>query len=225
LLLVHKDVGSKQIILPFGLKNYKYVDESLKMIGITNYRFLKKGFYYYIRKLIFPVHLAPTGNYNDDIMKKLRQVFTDGINEEPGLKVYISRRKSSRRKIANEVDILPLLRQTGFVEVFCEDLSFKEQVILFSKVKYLVANHGAGMSNMLFMAEGSSVLELRALGDYSSNCYFSLASALNLKYYYQLCSRVGSDKDFHNADLVVEIEKLQNNLQILYTKSDIPSEI
>jgi capsular polysaccharide biosynthesis protein len=195
------------LILPGHFKNKGYVSESLHIVGIKNVTFLKKENWYYLKRLTFPVHLAPTGNYNDDIMKALRNKLTANLREDPTLKIYISRSKASRRKIANEDQILPVLSQMGFKTIYCEDLSFQEQLQLFSKVKYLISNHGAGLSNMLFMSSGASVLELRKSDDGHSNCYFSLASALNLKYFYLRCLPLNNTEDSHVANVIVDVKQ------------------
>lgn len=87
-------------------------------------------------------------------------------------------------------------------------MSFKEQVALFSETSILLSNHGAGLTNMLFMPAGSNVIELRKKNDDHNNCYFSLASALNLKYYYQQCEPLNKDEDAYTANLIVEPSEL-----------------
>ncbi len=59
-----------------------------------------------------------------------------------------------------------------------------EQIHLFNSVKWLVSIHGAGLTNMIFMNKGCHILELRNKDDKDNNCYFSLASAVGLNYYY-----------------------------------------
>ena len=69
----------------------------------------------------------------------------------------------------------------GFERVFLEDLSFEEQVRLVGSASVLAGNHGAGLANMAWMLPETIVLELRLRGDSQNNCYFSLASALELE--------------------------------------------
>src|ERR1035437_4173888 len=59
---------------------------------------------------------------------------------------------------------------------------FEDQVAILSKARYVASNHGAGLTNMLFMRPGGRVLELRREGDAHNNCFFTLASALKLDY-------------------------------------------
>lgn len=197
------------VILPYYLREKSFVVESLALLGKSNSRFLEKDKWYFFRTIYFPVHLAPTGNYNDNITRKLRSVITAGCKNVPHLKIYISRRKAMHRRIENENDILPLLEQSGFKTVYCEEMPFKEQVALFSETAVLLTNHGAGLTNMLFMPAGSSVIELRKKNDNHNNCYFSLASALNLKYYYQQCEPVNKEEDAYTASIIVEQDQLQ----------------
>jgi hypothetical protein len=45
-----------------------------------------------------------------------------------------------------------------FQTIYAEDLSFEQQVKICSRARHLVSNHGAGLTNMLFMPQGASVL-------------------------------------------------------------------
>jgi capsular polysaccharide biosynthesis protein len=129
-------------------------------------------------------------------------------------RIYISRRSAGRRKIGNEDELTQIFRKFDFRLIRAEELSFEEQVKLISRARYLVSNHGAGLTNMLFMRDGGSVLELRHVSDYINNCYFILASALDLKYYYQLCKAEKDFADPHTADLIVDLKELQHNLEL-----------
>lgn len=199
-LILFKDRGvDLTLLLPSYLREKPFVQESLAMLRNSNYRFLEKDSWYYVRGLFFPVHLAPTGNYNDEVTKKLRSAFAGNTAEAPVLKIYISRSKAAHRKIANENEIQPLLERHGFKTVYCEEISFKEQVSLFNNTAILLANHGAGLTNMLFMQAGTTVIELRKSNDSHNNCYFSLASALDINYYYLQCEPVNATEDAYTG--------------------------
>ena len=197
------------VILPSYLREKSFVIESLALLGKNNFRFLEEDKWYFLRTVYFPVHLAPTGNYNDEATRKLRSAITVNSNAPAHLKIYISRHKAAHRKIDNEDELLPLLKKNGFKTVYCEEMSFKDQVSLFSETAVLLTNHGAGLTNMLFMPANSIIIELRKKNDNHNNCYFSLASALNLKYYYQQCEAVNKDEDAYTASVIVEQDQLQ----------------
>lgn len=201
--------------LPIDFIEKEYVAESLKLLGKSDVQFVKKDRWYFFTTLWFPVHLAPTGNYNDEIIKKLRKRMTGAVQGTPDVKIYISRSKANKRKIKNEDEILSLLDKFGFQQVFCEEMSFTEQIKLFRQIKYLVTNHGAGLSNMVFMAAGTNVLELRKNDDDHSNCYYSLASSLDLNYYYLKCAAVNEREDSYTADMIVNTTELAKQIQFM----------
>jgi hypothetical protein len=62
---------------------------------------------------------------------------------------------------------------------------------------------------MIFMPAATSVLELRYQNDRHNNCYYALASALDIDYYYQQCLPVNTTEDPYAADLVVDKEILR----------------
>ena len=91
----------------------------------------------------------------------------------------------------------------GFERVHLESMPFADQVSLIGSASILVGNHGAGLTNLAWMSPGSRVLELRRRGDGQNNCYYSLASALDLPYYYLLCDAVRETERTHTADILV----------------------
>ena len=120
---------------------------------------------------------------------------------------------SSPRRIVNEPAILPILAKFGFEIVRLERFSFADQVRMLAETEFLVSNHGAGLTNMLFMATGQSILELRNDRDAHNNCYFALASAAGLRYFYQLCRPSDPVAPTHSADLVVDVFALERTLE------------
>lgn len=79
-------------------------------------------------------------------------------------KVYLSRRKYSRttldRVVANEVDIEAAFAQRGFAIVYPEELSFAEQLELYSAAEMIAGISGSNLHNCVFMQPGSTVIEL-----------------------------------------------------------------
>jgi hypothetical protein len=65
------------------------------------------------------------------------------------------------------------------------------------------------------MRDGGSVLELRHQTDNINNCFFTLASALDLNYFYQTCAPQNVKADPHEADLLIDPKELEGNLRLL----------
>lgn len=75
-------------------------------------------------------------------------------------RIFVSRAHASRRRLVNEDALFEILCPRGFQRVVLERLPFAEQVALFSQAEQVVAPHGAGLANIVFMAPGTQVIEL-----------------------------------------------------------------
>jgi capsular polysaccharide biosynthesis protein len=116
----------------------------------------------------------------------------DGPDSNSRLRVFISRRKAGVRRIVNEKQVVDCLESFGFHTYVLEEMSFSDQVRLFSQADAIVAPHGAGLANMIFSFSGTRVLEFFG-GDYISPCFYTLANGLNLNYTNLVCPQEGSD--------------------------------
>lgn len=204
------------LLLPSGYEKLDYVNSSLKAFQVKRFEFIGRNEVLECRSLLLPTHTAPPGHYNDEVIRGVRDVLLSAYGDSARQRrIYISRRNVGKRKIVNEDEISHVLSNLGFQTIRAEELSFEQQVQICSRARYIVSNHGAGLTNMLFVPEGGSVLELRHHEDRISNCYFTLASALNLNYFYQTCLPATDDPDSHNADLVVDSREFEKNLRLL----------
>lgn len=217
LVAAKNKIGTHPVVLPAKFKMLPFVSDSLKQIGI-NFRFLEVDNLYKLREVFFISHFAATGNYNDLIVRETRKLLhIKDIKSVEKRFVYISRKNTNKRNISNEVEIIKVLRSYSFEIVFAEELSFYQQQNLFSSTDILVGNHGAGLTNMLFMKPTSKVLELRCKNDTLNNCYFSLASALQLDYYYLNTEPVNQGENPHTANVIVNAHELNELLQLIIT--------
>jgi capsular polysaccharide biosynthesis protein len=74
-------------------------------------------------------------------------------------RVYISRSHAARA-LLYESNLEAWLLDHGFMIVHLEDLPFLEQVGLMSHAEFVIAPHGAGLANIVFMPPGGKVIEL-----------------------------------------------------------------
>lgn len=199
-------------------KKNSYYNQSIKLLDLKKTVIFPKNSYILVNKLLLPSYTAPTGNYNDNLIKELNKLLyakSLNIEVEKYDKIYISRKKAARRKILNEQEVEIILKEYGFKCLCFEDFSFIEQAGLNAYCKVLISLHGAGLSNILFMKDGNSVVELRAKGDESNLCYFSLASALSLKYYYLFCEKDNYNSIVQDANVFVNLLELKKVLNLL----------
>ncbi|HEV7684841.1 MAG TPA: glycosyltransferase family 61 protein [Pyrinomonadaceae bacterium] len=218
LYVVRERVNEFVLLLPVAYETLDFVQASLKCFGVTDVDYARQNEVIRCRRLFMPTHTAPSGHYNEAAIRGVRALLLNcyGAAESRGNseRVYVSRGRAPKRRILNEEPVREVLEEFGFETIYAEDYSFAQQVEIFSRARYIVANHGAGLTNMLFARDGGNVLELRHHTDAINNCYFTLAAALGLNYFYQTC-RSDTPQDPHTADLVVDLPTLRANLQLL----------
>ena len=219
-LYVMKDRTNELVlVLPNGFETREFVLASLRCFNVKALEFVGSNEVLRCSKVVLPSHTAPSGHYNEQIIRGVRTTILAALGsndyQSKGDRIYISRSRAPKRRIANEEDVVGILSKYGFQTIYAEDLSFRQQVEVCARARYLVSNHGAGLTNMLFLPEGANVLELRHHTDRINNCYFTLSSALNLNYFYQTCKSASNDQEPHSADLVVDVNALEQNLRLL----------
>lgn len=215
LFIVRDKLQETTLLLPSSYQSKCYVASSLKPFFLREIEFVDKVAC--CTNLMIPTHTAPTGNYNESVITGVRELYINSYNKSSTIndfeKVYISRGKAQKRTLSNEADCIAVLEEFGFKTIYFEDYSFEQQVEMISNTQYLISNHGSGLANMLFMNSNGQVLELRQEGDSLNNCFFALASALRLKYFYQLCNSQNPGEDANTADLVVDCRLLRENIE------------
>ena len=72
-----------------------------------------------------------------------------------------------------------------------------------------MGSHSSGLSNMLFMNKGASIIDIRDPNDNIKNAFFTLSSELDLKYYYM-------EREDINSNIVINPNKLENLLKSLF---------
>jgi len=205
---------NKELLLPKKLEKYDFTQITGKKLNQELY-FYEENQVYKIKKLILPSHIADSGNYDKELMKEIRRLLTNVVGENinngkkhnPNKKIYISRQKSRYRKINNENQVQELLKKYNYEIHYFEDYSFQKQIELMQQTSSLIGLHGAGLTNMLFMNPNTKILEIRNQEDKHNNCYFSLASDLEIDYYYLLSK--GDSSETHTVNVDVDIEKLE----------------
>jgi capsular polysaccharide biosynthesis protein len=75
-------------------------------------------------------------------------------------RIYISRRDSRQRVLLNEQELETALAQLGFRIVTLTGMPVRDQIALFSRAKFIVGAHGAGLTNLMFAPRGATVVEI-----------------------------------------------------------------
>jgi hypothetical protein len=207
------------LLLPHGYERLGFVTSSLKLFDVRRVEYVGADEVCVCERLLMPTHTAPSGHYNEPLVRELRDFLLEGCGAARGgaaaggARLYVSRGRAPKRKLSNESEVARAVEEFGFRVVYFEEHPFEEQVRLTAGAEYLVSNHGAGLTNVLFMPEGASVLELRREGERERNWFFNLASAARVRYYYQTCAPAGGDA--HSGDLLADVGALRDNLALM----------
>ena len=232
-LAIHEAYPKATILLPS--EKYQHYAETLRCLGIENIAFFPEGANVRIDAPVLSECPRKFATTSPALLKKVRNIILEKgaftASQPPDKIIYISRRKARGRFIQNEEALEAMLAEFGAESVCLEDFSFKEQVALMHRTRLLISIHGAGLTNMMFMQEGGTVIEIlprkNGIFDYKMSrntsfnnaclhdaCYVRLAEALNLEYQY-----LESDPDnkwysgTHMANLNVELGSLKKTIE------------
>lgn len=138
--------------------------DSLKILGIPPERLVRcsKRQVTVAEQLVVPPMPTPrSGEISDWICDFLRTSFLSHTpSRASNTKLYLSRRNSPKRRLANEAEIERFFCERGFQSVRLEEFSFREQVQLFARATFVAGPHGAGFANLVFAPRGARVIEL-----------------------------------------------------------------
>jgi capsular polysaccharide biosynthesis protein len=189
------------VLIPLSFITNSFIKESLEYLNIEPI-YIDHNKEYLIEELVLAERVSPAGNYNQDVIKSVSndfgRVVLDKSSDAIHKKIWVSRQNSDKRMINNFKNVEKILLKYNFHIVELENYSIKEQIRLLRDCEILGGVHGAGLVNMLFMKPGTKVLEVRAKNDSKNNCYFSLASDLDIDYYYFLSDT--SDSDYYKSN-------------------------
>jgi len=230
LWLVRDKLDGMVLLLPEYYQHADFIVASLEPFGIKNVRYIPQGNSVMVRNLCLPQIKPICDAYNITHLRDVRAFYTDYVFDKkpqdvsPMDKIYISRKMAPRRQIVNEDDILPIAERNGFTIFHPEQFNFLQQVALFARAKYVIGTHGSGLTNMLFMPGGSSVLELHKDKtnelNHPSPLFWYLANGLKINYFHQLCETPGKE-DYFDSDYWIDPALFQQNVRFMLKYSSV----
>lgn len=217
LFYMEKEGYSEKILIPNLFLNFEYIRETLKCFRL-NYHFIKRNEIILSEKLMNVGDVASSGAQNPELLfgaiGKIKKKFVVNSNDKNHKElIFISRRNANNRRTLPHGELEGYLESEGYKVIESENLTFKEQVNIFSKCTHLIGVHGAGLTNMVFMSKGSKVLEIKTVGDNKNYCYYFMANAAIHSYYCYL-TKGNLDYSLQNSDLYVELFNFKQTLRI-----------
>lgn len=168
-------------INPNQKKIYKFVLEFLEILGIYSHdiSIVDENFSY---ETVFvsssythgiDSNLPPRKEVYGFYKSLVRDVRDKHLIRNLPSKFYVSRRTwvhndfsnigtnyTTRRKLTNEDELVKKLNHLGYKEIFTENLSTIEKILLFSNAEHIVGAIGGGMCNVLFCPDKTKVTVL-----------------------------------------------------------------
>jgi hypothetical protein len=147
-----------------------------------------------------------------------------GARRVAGRRLYVTRgRRRGSRVVTNEDELVGVLEPLGFHVVDPGRLPVVEQIRTFAEADWVVAPHGAALTNLAFASRGASVVELFA-PDYVQGCYWKISQCVpELTYRYLVglgrAPRRGR-MDGVDSDMTVDVEALLRLLEGLPASDD-----
>jgi capsular polysaccharide biosynthesis protein len=145
------------------------------------------------------------------IAKLLSKAFVSKLgshNSKAGRRIFISRASAHHRKLINENELTAHVAKLGFDIVYAEKLKFSEQVKLFSECAVVLAQHGAGLTNILFVPEHCKVLEIHG-PRVTRIHYWMMTRALGLDYECFVGTDVADSVDESEPDFEVDMPEFK----------------
>ena len=181
-----------RLIYPEEWDEIRYVKESLECFNI-NKVVIPKDNHLFVKNLILPHTREWTASFLPGELDKVKLKIVPYALKKATFKMdikrlYLTRKNSRSRSVLNEVELDEILDKYNFTRFSFDDISFWDQVFIMSKLECFISIHGAGFSNVIFMQEGASVLELvnQSYADIEYKFpFWKMSVSSNLKYYVQ----------------------------------------
>lgn len=96
--------------------------------------------------------------------------------------LYVTRKRSASRYVANENEVVDILESRGFEIVELEGLTVREQIELFYGAQVVVSPHGAGLANLVHCFYPPKVVELIPRDRWTFGYFLHLVAGLGGEY-------------------------------------------
>jgi capsular polysaccharide biosynthesis protein len=132
-------------------------------------------------------------------------------------RIYISRKDTLRRGVDNEDEVEHALAQRGFTSVILSTLPLTEQVSLLRNAEFIIAPHGAGLTNIVFSGQKKKLIELMP-DDYLNQCFRAIADVKEFDYVGIINPSTTDIRGYHFSRINVDIKTLNSTIDEMETR-------
>ena len=152
--------------------------------------------------------------YIEFIKNTIREGYKIKPENHEKRKIYISRKLSVRRKMINEQELENYLFQKGYEIICSENLTYKEQVKIYTEADIIISPHGAGLTNIIY-SDDATIIEIHPK-NYVQSHYFMLSKGCGHSYYSFLAGEL-SEKGLYQLN-VGEFDLFLSNLNMEWNR-------
>jgi hypothetical protein len=195
-----------RILIPAGLSDFAL--QSIRLLGLTDRMVETSGQDLRIERYWFSGPTMLSGCPDPFGVTWLREQFLKGQAPKRHRRLYLERRAATR-KLTNSKELGAIFKKQGWDVVDPSELCLDEQIQIFRESLMVAGVHGAALTNLLWAAPGTRVLELMPSGR-RNGCYAGIASVIGLPHQSLVCAsnRMG--------DFEAPLEKIHNLLKTNY---------
>jgi hypothetical protein len=177
-LLEESGIRDYRLILPDRMTGWQC--EILRLLGLDENRWAPFGEeQWQVEHLLVPSLQGYPGMSHPRLVRWLRERLGVEGSSVGHRKLYLSRTHAQHRRLLNEEKVIQALKPLGFETVFPEEMTVSDQLRMFRDASWIVALHGAGLTNTLFAPRGTRVLEFVTPDPaYLSTSFYSICCAL-----------------------------------------------
>ncbi|MES2960988.1 MAG: glycosyltransferase family 61 protein [Pseudomonadota bacterium] len=229
LIKLKKESPKAVLVLPKSYLKIDFVIKSLEAFGFNknNIKIIPNKSHLRVKNLAFIpcIDITSQGYYNflkpKEVSKILTSHYLEKLKTNFGERIYISRsnpKKYTARQISNEQELTAMLSNHGFKTVYMENFSFLEQISIMNFAKYVIAPHGAGITNFMFSKPDCHLLELVNIG-WQKTCFAEIAEKMSANYHRLDCAGFGEENRIELRNITVDVLELEERLiKILRSK-------
>ena len=129
--------------------------------------------------------------------------------------IYVSRSDATHRNVRNEDEVCAVLSALGFEIVCPGQMSFEEQVNIFSEARLIIGAHGAGMTNVLW-SRCADVVELMPSNLQDADYRF-LCNIIGHRHYTLLARHFEHPSGWAFGDIEIDVKALFSVVRTVMT--------
>lgn len=213
--------------------------EILNMVNENNHPIIpiKKNHIYEIEKLVYPSYntwlpinlekgmktkaedflmAKSTIEYIRNRVLKFNKIYEDSLNGYR--RIFISRKNAKNKRLINEEEVIEITKKYNLEIVYPEELTFLQQVKLFSESEYIIGSTGAAFTNILFCPKNAKIMCIIPK-KYMFYAYSTIAKILNLQCAFLDAEVIKKEQAISMEYYRMDIDYYEKCLKKIYYKS------